>query len=561
MAVNIEKEEIEKIFFKKYLPKCALDTYIKLPIKSKELKKIATDGAFSSIYTFIDAEEKECVLKVLSTTRTETEEGSVENTTENNTAAFNEILALHYSALKKLDVVVMIDCFEYKPESSLYEPEQLAELKNEYIYFIIMPKYTTFGQYFNTKKNSEKDIYDLAISLLNSLRGIHEPVDFSESYSCLKNDGIITFDNGYIKPGYIENYENKRILLHKDIKTGNFLVTSKGKVLFSDFGAINLLDPLLDPMKESNNLYPNLGTEKYAAPEIRPRDGKFKGCKTNSDIYSLGVTLKELLPCDENGGCRTDLITQEFLDILDKMTEYDPDERYDTENEVLSDLERICDLISDIPFPQASNEFTKFKILLAERNINELYKEAQRRYNENSEDAFNIRFYSYAKACYNGIKSRKDFEEVVEIIKPLIESNDKVALCLPYIYYENMGDKLANGEFNSFEKSDFLRMLKASCDEGYIPAKYLFAKRVCRSPGFGGVTANEVVEMFDELMEEEFVPALRYYRKLLLNPAEKGCVYDRLNRNERNDRIEKINEVLAEKDEKSMASMFFEYLY
>lgn len=556
MSVIIKEEEIKRIFFEKFLPVLEDGSgEIKLPIKDNVLRKAAVDGGFSSIYTFTDAAETEYVLKVLSTTRTEIDDVEPVGITEANTAAFNEILALRCLNEKNLDAVIMSDCFEYKPEASLYTSEQLEELKHEYIYFIIMPKYITFGEYFNTEKNSEKDIYDLSVSLLESLKGIHEPICFLDSYNFLNNNGIITFNNGYIHPEYIDNYKEERIILHKDIKKGNFLVTRRGKVLFSDFGAINLLNP----DNSFNMFYPEFVTPEYCAPELSKIG--LNGCNINSDIYSLGVTLKELLPQDKNGSLRKDLITQEFLDILDNMTEYDPDERYATEDDVLTELSEIKTLISDNPFPKEINEITRFKILLAERNINELYKEAQKLYNEDSEDAFNIRFYSYAKACHDGIKSKNDFEEAVKIIEPLIEKGDKVALCLPYVYYENMGDRLASREFNTLEKHNFIKMLKSSSDKGYIPAKYLYAKRVCRSPGLRGETVGEVVEMFDKLMENKFVPALRYYRKLLQNPGERGCVYERLNRYEREDRIEMINELLSEKKEESMACMFFDYLY
>ncbi len=551
MAVNISEEEVKRIFFEKFLPEIDNNSKIELPIKEENFNKAMMDGGFSSIYTFTDANETEFVMKVLSTSRTD-----FLRETDATTCALNEILALYCLWHEGRDAIVMYDCFEYKPESSIYNPEDLKNLEREYIYFIIMPKYKTFGEHINTKKNSEKNIYCLTIDLLEALKSIHEPINFIDSYEELRDKNIVTFENECLYENNTDNYINDRIILHNDIKPGNFLVTGKGKVLFSDFGAMDLLDP----SKEFNRFRLGLGTKPYYAPELDVKDYKIYNCRTNSDLYSLGITIIELLPHDEKNQVDEQLITPEFWDILKKMTEEDPDKRYETEEEAITDLKKIENLISSEPYSQEINEITKFKVLLAERNIKELYNEACKRYIQNSDNAFNIRFYSYAKACYNGIKSREDFEVAVRIIKPLIDDEDKVALCLPYIYLENMGYELMNESFNKLELYPYIEMLKKSCEMGFVPAQYLYAKRICRKAEMSGYNSYSIVELFDSLLDKKFIPALKYYRKLLENPAEGSCIYESLNFYERNDRIEQITNILAVEKEESMACMFFNHL-
>ncbi|MCU0259752.1 MAG: protein kinase [Ilumatobacteraceae bacterium] len=76
--------------------------------------------------------------------------------------------------------------------------------------------------------------------------------------------------------------------VHRDVKPGNILVTSDGRVLLTDFGIAKGLDGIDDDLTSDNVM---MGTAKYLSPE-QVRGKKLDG---RADIYGLGLVLYECL--------------------------------------------------------------------------------------------------------------------------------------------------------------------------------------------------------------------------------------------------------------------------
>lgn len=110
-------------------------------------------------------------------------------------------------------------------------------------------------------------------------------------------------------------------IIHRDIKPSNIMVTNDGAVKLIDFNISRIVK------ENRDNDTDFLGTRGYAPPE----QYGFGQTDSRSDIYSLGVTIQEILGENYEGYLKK---------ILAKCTDLDPANRYQSVEEILADIDK-----------------------------------------------------------------------------------------------------------------------------------------------------------------------------------------------------------------------------
>ncbi|MBS0196024.1 MAG: tetratricopeptide repeat protein [Planctomycetes bacterium] len=87
------------------------------------------------------------------------------------------------------------------------------------------------------------------------------------------------------------HFAHQNLVVHRDLKPGNILVTTGGTVKLLDFGIAKVLDPSGGSTGEMTRAQDRRMTPQYASPE-QVMGGLVT---TSSDVYALGVILYELL--------------------------------------------------------------------------------------------------------------------------------------------------------------------------------------------------------------------------------------------------------------------------
>jgi eukaryotic-like serine/threonine-protein kinase len=140
----------------------------------------------------------------------------------------------------------------------------------------------------------------------------------------LKQDSWKAFARIGLQVAQALRHAHRQGVLHNDVKPGNLLIDSTGKVFVTDFGLAEPLDPDSSEPDDSIN-----GTLRYMAPE------RFQGvCDETSDVYSLGITLFELVT---------------------RQSAFDTDSRVGLIKAITAgNLRRVKDIGSDVPIDLAS---------------------------------------------------------------------------------------------------------------------------------------------------------------------------------------------------------------
>jgi eukaryotic-like serine/threonine-protein kinase len=167
----------------------------------------------------------------------------------------------------------------------------------------------------------------------------------------LKRDSWKAFARIGLQVAQTLRHAHRKGVLHNDVKPGNLLIDASGKVFVTDFGLAEPLNPDSSEVDESIN-----GTLRYMAPE------RFEGvCDETSDVYSLGITLFELVTQQSafDTDSRVGLITAiaagevrsvaatandlppDLAAVIAKAISREPDHRYQSAGEFASDLLRF----------------------------------------------------------------------------------------------------------------------------------------------------------------------------------------------------------------------------
>jgi non-specific serine/threonine protein kinase/serine/threonine-protein kinase len=155
------------------------------------------------------------------------------------------------------------------------------------------------------------------------------------------------------------HYAHQRLIVHRDLKASNILVTADGSPKLLDFGIAKLLDP--DAVADATRTLMRMATPDSASPE------QLKGevITTASDVYALGVLLYRLLTgrspytlssdtdaelmravCDQVPPAPSAVrpaIDRDLDRIVLKALRKEPDRRYGTADQLSADLARYLD--------------------------------------------------------------------------------------------------------------------------------------------------------------------------------------------------------------------------
>ncbi len=563
-SVDIEADEVIDIFknhYMKYRKKMGGDSTWSVT------ERTSFGGGFSDIYRIENSSGERGILKVLSAKRTVNADSVVEPK-KIFSIAYNEIFTMRvFSLLEDNMGASASELNGYFEHHTTYKKTDGSEAE-DWIFFIVMPEYETLGK---CRISSEKVIYDIALSVLKTLRVLHEPINYKDVYDCFVEEGILSFNPAFIGERDLENYKNFRRVLHNDIKPDNILKKALGDdfvTVLADFGAVCFMDTA------DGETIIRYGTKPFFDPLVIHNGNRVKNGTTNSDIYSLGITLLSIfyivgnLPFTKisrytsrfaeaenrfNDGKDTvnpeilqkpEYISDIFWKIIMKMISHYEWDRFSDANAAIAALtdQKVVSKISKKDFPPEIIAKASLWNLLHENNIAEMFGFIVNEYKRQSANGVNYLFsVLFALVCACNIKDEKYVQTVKEILAPFMDDGRDGA----WFAYD-MIIMLAKGQGIFHEDSETVsnvrKNLKHLCDGGFLPAVYYYMSQVVQSDARYNESTSYIVKKFDSMLEYPYIPGVRLYRdRLEHNPQLFG-----FDEETEGKKIDEINRVLKD---------------
>lgn len=266
--------------------KIAFDLYIKQRKKNyRILRKMPSNGAFSSVYEVVDDKGKEMVMKAVDTEILDVKISPYEVIKYTN----NEIKSM-MSCQKCSYIMDLIDAADVEIDPAL----------DEHIFLIFMPKMQVATKFFANNGYQLDSILSMAKDICYAL-----------------------------------DYCHSKKILHRDIKPENIYYSEeKGHFVLSDFG---ISRTMFDHARAVTRIGSLLAPEIMAFQNLNGR--------MNSDIYSLGITVLLLYSKMSNSvnviADRFNSLNSDVKDVLMRAIDGNPITRYQTANEFLKAIEGL----------------------------------------------------------------------------------------------------------------------------------------------------------------------------------------------------------------------------
>lgn len=157
-------------------------------------------------------------------------------------------------------------------------------------------------------------------------------------------------------------------VIHRDIKPSNLIVDQDDKIWVTDFGLARCRQASGSDVNGITGSNAVVGTLRYMSPEQSLGKGSFVDHR--SDVYSLGVTLYEMLCGERFDGSETasvrrlnPRVSRDLETVLIKSLAKEPVERYSTAGDLAEDLRRVSEGLPIIARrPSFSDRVTKWTV-------------------------------------------------------------------------------------------------------------------------------------------------------------------------------------------------------